>query len=107
MTTRPSRRPPPRPAGEPILEVEDIHSFYGAIEALKGISLEVYRGRDRHADRLQRRRQDDDAALDLRDPAAAQGKIVFEGREIQEMPATRSRRSGSPSRRRGGASSRA
>jgi branched-chain amino acid transport system ATP-binding protein len=28
----------------PILEVEDIHSFYGSIEALKGISLEVYEG---------------------------------------------------------------
>jgi branched-chain amino acid transport system ATP-binding protein len=28
----------------PILQVEDIHSFYGSIEALKGISLEVYEG---------------------------------------------------------------
>jgi branched-chain amino acid transport system ATP-binding protein len=28
----------------PILQVEDIHTFYGAIEALKGISLEVYEG---------------------------------------------------------------
>ncbi len=29
---------------EPILQVEDIHTFYGAIEALKGISLEVFEG---------------------------------------------------------------
>jgi branched-chain amino acid transport system ATP-binding protein len=28
----------------PVLHVDDIHSFYGAIEALKGISLEVYEG---------------------------------------------------------------
>jgi branched-chain amino acid transport system ATP-binding protein len=28
----------------PLLHVEDIHTFYGAIEALKGISLEVFEG---------------------------------------------------------------
>jgi branched-chain amino acid transport system ATP-binding protein len=28
----------------PILQVDDIHTFYGSIEALKGISLEVYEG---------------------------------------------------------------
>jgi branched-chain amino acid transport system ATP-binding protein len=28
----------------PVLHVDDIHSFYGAIEALKGISLEVFEG---------------------------------------------------------------
>jgi branched-chain amino acid transport system ATP-binding protein len=27
-----------------VLQVEDIHTFYGAIQALKGISLEVYEG---------------------------------------------------------------
>ena len=53
------------------LEVDDIHTYYGNIQALKGISLEVERGRVRHADRLQRRRQVDDAALDLRADAAA------------------------------------
>jgi branched-chain amino acid transport system ATP-binding protein len=30
--------------GTPILKVEDIHTFYGSIEALKGISLEVFEG---------------------------------------------------------------
>jgi branched-chain amino acid transport system ATP-binding protein len=29
---------------KPVLQVADIHTFYGAIEALKGISLEVYDG---------------------------------------------------------------
>ena len=28
----------------PLLEVEDIHTFYGSIEALKGISLTVGQG---------------------------------------------------------------
>jgi branched-chain amino acid transport system ATP-binding protein len=31
-------------AAETILEVEDVHTFYGSIEALKGISLEVRQG---------------------------------------------------------------
>ena len=57
----------------PLLEVDDIHTYYGNIEALKGISLDRRRGRDRHADRLQRRRQVDHAALDLRAHAAARG----------------------------------
>jgi branched-chain amino acid transport system ATP-binding protein len=30
--------------GTPVLEVDGIHTFYGAIEALKGISLEVFEG---------------------------------------------------------------
>ena len=29
---------------EPVLRVEDIHTFYGAIEALKGITIEVQEG---------------------------------------------------------------
>jgi branched-chain amino acid transport system ATP-binding protein len=30
--------------GEPVLRVEDVHTFYGSIEALKGISLDVREG---------------------------------------------------------------
>jgi branched-chain amino acid transport system ATP-binding protein len=30
--------------GKPILELDGVHTFYGSIEALKGISLEVYEG---------------------------------------------------------------
>jgi branched-chain amino acid transport system ATP-binding protein len=42
----PATTPGPDGGGrtKPILQVQDIHSFYGAIEALKGISLEVYDG---------------------------------------------------------------
>ncbi len=35
---------PARATGKPILELKDVHTFYGTIEALKGISLEVYEG---------------------------------------------------------------
>ena len=28
----------------PILELKDVHTFYGSIEALKGISIEVHDG---------------------------------------------------------------
>jgi branched-chain amino acid transport system ATP-binding protein len=34
----------PAPAAEPILRLDDVHTFYGTIQALKGISLEVYEG---------------------------------------------------------------
>jgi branched-chain amino acid transport system ATP-binding protein len=30
--------------GTPVLEVDEIHTYYGAIEALKGITLKVYEG---------------------------------------------------------------
>ena len=38
--------PRERPAedGEVVLRVDDIHSYYGAIHALKGVSLEVRKG---------------------------------------------------------------
>ncbi|MGH2540895.1 MAG: ATP-binding cassette domain-containing protein, partial [Actinomycetota bacterium] len=32
------------PAAAPVLEIEDIHVYYGAIHALKGISLNVEEG---------------------------------------------------------------
>ena len=53
--------------------VDDIHVYYGNIAAVQGLSLDGQRGRDRHADRLQRRRQVDDAAHHLR-AAAAQAR---------------------------------
>ena len=30
--------------GAPLLELEDVHTYYGTIEAIKGISLEVHEG---------------------------------------------------------------
>ena len=41
MSAAARRRSPP---GEPLLEIEDLRTAYGRIEALKGISLEVHEG---------------------------------------------------------------
>ncbi len=65
-----------------LLELTEIHTFYGNIEALKGVTLARRGGRVRDADRLQRRRQVDDAALDLGPHAGRAGPGAFEGREI-------------------------
>jgi branched-chain amino acid transport system ATP-binding protein len=73
--------------GTPILELSDVHTYYGSIQALKGISLEVYDGEIvtllgangagksttlRSINGLNRPRQ---------------GKITFQGRDITGVPA--------------------
>jgi branched-chain amino acid transport system ATP-binding protein len=42
--THPAVSPNGRGDGKCVLKVDDIHTFYGAIEALKGVSLEVFEG---------------------------------------------------------------
>ena len=87
MTTAPASGTPaaPVPSGEPILKVDEIHSFYGSIEALKGISLEVYPGEivtligSNGAGKSTTLR----SISGILPPK--QGKIFFEGREIHEM----------------------
>ena len=88
-----------------VLEVEAIDAFYGSIQALRGHHARRPRGRDRDADRRERRRQVVDAARDQRRPPSAQGKIRFEGRTSRGPRRTRSSSAGSRSRRRGGGSS--
>ena len=75
-------------APDTILELEDVHTFYGTIEALKGISLTVRDERDRDADRVERRWQVDDAALDQRpQPAAARDDSRSWARTSRSTPA--------------------
>ena len=71
----------------PILEVEDVHTYYGSIQALKGVSLEVRAGRDRHPDRRERRRQVDDAAHDQRAQPPARGPDPLPGPRHHERAA--------------------
>ena len=73
--------------GENILELEDVHTYYGSIEALKGITIDVQRRRDRHADRRERRRQVDDAPLDQRPQPPAAGDDPLQGQDITNRPA--------------------
>jgi branched-chain amino acid transport system ATP-binding protein len=37
-------QPAPRGAGDTVLELENIHTYYGSIHALKGISIDVHEG---------------------------------------------------------------
>jgi branched-chain amino acid transport system ATP-binding protein len=70
-----------------ILEVEDIHTFYGSIEALKGISIEVKEGEivtligSNGAGKSTTLR----SISGLNAPKT--GKIIYDGKEIQGTPA--------------------
>ena len=70
-----------------ILEVEDIHTFYGSIEALKGISIEVKEGEivtligSNGAGKSTTLR----SISGLNPPRT--GKIIYDGKEIQGSPA--------------------
>ena len=89
-----------------LLKSSDIHTYYGNIQALQGISLHVDAGRDRHADRRQRRGQDHDAehaSAGIIDPR--QGESRWTARRSRSCRRTRSSRAAWPSRRKGGASS--
>ena len=57
----------------PMLELEDVHTYVRLDRGAQGHLVQGRGGRGRHADRLQRRRQVDDAALDLGAHAAEQG----------------------------------
>jgi branched-chain amino acid transport system ATP-binding protein len=72
--------------GKPVLVVDDIRTFYGSIEALKGISLEVNEGEivtligSNGAGKTTTLR----SISGIVPPKA--GRIIFDGREIQGMP---------------------
>jgi branched-chain amino acid transport system ATP-binding protein len=74
-------------ASTTVLHVEDVHTFYGSIEALKGISLEVREGEivtligSNGAGKSTTLR----SINGLNHPRT--GKIVFEGTDITSMPA--------------------
>jgi branched-chain amino acid transport system ATP-binding protein len=73
-------------ASEPVLRVEDVHTFYGSIEALKGISLEVHEGEivtligANGAGKSTTLR----SINGLNHPRT--GKIVFQGTDVTSMP---------------------
>jgi len=77
----------PAPNGKKILEVENIHTFYGTIEALKGVSLEV---REREVVTLIGANGAGKSTTlrsinGLNHPR--EGKITFQGEDITEKPA--------------------
>ena len=62
--------------------------FLWAGQSCQGHQHACKRRRDRHPDRLQRRRQDDDAAHSIRfvSPQGVRGEILFDGQTIQKNP---------------------
>ena len=88
-----------------MLRVSGVHTFYGNIEALRGVDLEVGRGRDRHPDRRQRRRQVDAADDDLRPAAGVARAHRLRGRGHHPLADARDHRApASRNRRKAGAS---
>ncbi len=75
-----------------LLEVDDIHARYGTIEALQGRLADGRRGRGGDADRLQRRRQVDHAALDHRPDPSQLGQDPLRRRGDHARPGARDRR---------------
>ena len=75
-----------------LLQVEEIHTYYGAIEALRGVSLTVEEGEvvtiigSNGAGKSTTLR-----SISGLTPARS-GRVVFEGREITRLPAHRDRR---------------
>ena len=91
-----------------LLEVKDIHTYYGNIQALKGVSLTVEEGEIVTHDRLQRRRQVHHAALDLGPHAAARGLDLASRATRSARPRRRTSSAwASPSRPRAASASRA
>ena len=82
----------PRQAGDhrhdaSILELDDVHTYYGNIHALKGVSLYVEKGEIVTLIGSQRRRQVHDAAHDQRHPARARGpRCSSTARRSRRMP---------------------
>ena len=77
-----------------VLELEDIHTYYGSIHALKGISLARARRRDRDPDRRERRRQVDDAPLDQRAQPSSERPHPLRRPRHHERPPARDRAGG-------------
>ena len=71
---------------EPVLKVDDIHTFYGAIQALKGISLEVNQGEIVTLIGSNGAGKTTLMMTIFGDPRAREGRIEFAGHDITDMP---------------------
>ncbi|GBD43509.1 High-affinity branched-chain amino acid transport ATP-binding protein LivF [bacterium HR40] len=69
-----------------MLEVEDVHTRYGHIEALKGVSLEVRRGEIVTIIGANGAGKSTLLMTICGNPRASAGRILFEGEDITELP---------------------
>tara|TARA_X000000368_G_scaffold379744_2_gene335083 strand:- start:6661 stop:7386 length:726 start_codon:yes stop_codon:yes gene_type:complete len=71
---------------QPMLQIEGVHTFYGAIEALKGVSLEVNKGEIATLIGANGAGKSTLLMTLCGSPQAREGRIVFEGQDISSMP---------------------
>jgi len=72
--------------GEPILQVTGIHTFYGHIEALKGVDLSVNRGEIVTLIGANGAGKSTLLMTICGSPRAREGSIAFEGRDVSRLP---------------------
>ncbi|ABC22548.1 ABC transporter ATP-binding protein [Rhodospirillum rubrum] len=71
---------------EPILSIEGVHTYYGKIEALKGVDVVVNRGEIVTLIGSNGAGKTTLLMTVCGDPRARQGRVIFEGRDITAMP---------------------
>jgi len=69
-----------------MLQIQGLHTFYGQIEALKGVDLEVHAGEIVTLIGANGAGKSTLLMTICGSPRAAQGTILFEGRDITQMP---------------------
>lgn len=71
---------------EPMLKVSGVHTFYGAIEALKGIDLEIHAGEIVSLIGANGAGKSTLLMTLCGSPRARQGRVRFEGEDITDLP---------------------
>jgi branched-chain amino acid transport system ATP-binding protein len=74
------------PSGNTMLQIRGVHTFYGQIEALKGVDLEVRQGEIVTLIGANGAGKSTLLMTICGSPAAKQGHVVFEGRDITKLP---------------------
>lgn len=77
-----------------MLQIEDIHTYYGAVHALKGVSLSVNKGEIVTLIGANGAGKSTLLMTICGDPRASQGRIVFEGEDITQKPTSKIMRGG-------------
>ncbi len=71
---------------EPILRISGVHTYYGKIEALKGIDVDVYKGEIVTLIGSNGAGKTTLLMTVCGDPQAQEGQILFEGKDITKVP---------------------
>lgn len=72
--------------GQPLLQIRDVETFYGKIQALRGVSLDVNPGEIVTLIGANGAGKSTLMMTICGDPRAARGQIIFDGQDITNMP---------------------